>query len=605
MSCHKLVRNTEMNTPDMVRKSLAALAGALSGFAPSLTKKTKVVADFQKLRALAFASVGLALGLVSCAVLNGQSAWHGAAGHVGWLVSTAILLVVVAIAIACRSHMRQWARAYVGQGSGVNPVLVPADEMALVCAAWAVTLAAAAALGRLTSVLVITYTLGEPLVVLSLGALLGFGFWISCELAKAESPRGDEKRDAPMSAITAHGDDMLGDAERARGLADALYSHFPERSFTLGIAAGWGDGKSSFVRLMHEYVDPDTTDPRSGKAPMLKVDRGKRPLVVWFEPLQFGGNADLMRCFFLHVHRALVRTGRDVGLRDAWARLFMRMAGMVTKQSLTPVGAFAAELAERLDSILDAPDGSSASLRYLLDHDPAKQQLWIVVDDTDRVTPDQLLAFLGLLRVVEKIPRVRVLLPYSREDLVRQLSIALGGTPDSEKAEQYLEKFVNFEVSLAELRSDREWKESVLISGAPGMLRSSDDVVVKYAVNGLVQRSLADVERIVWLLTSVEVFRRDDKILLSGESVIIGSPRVFLRRYARRVVLLSYAMAKARLEAASRASRRPAFHARLGLRGANGGIYEAIDGIVDGIKEPECQRLVDLFVSDRPYTGVR
>ncbi|MBP7581136.1 MAG: KAP family NTPase [Vogesella sp.] len=234
--------------------------------------------------------------------------------------------------------------------------------------------------------------------------------------------------DAPAST------DLLGFKPHAERLAALIQKQIPDKaSFVIGIEGEWGEGKSSFIKLLQDAL-------RSEK------DEAKRPTIVDFNPWWFEGSDQLLRHFFDELLGQIDRSGRWT----APARKFMRgLAGLldgggkaaqlIPDPSVMAAGK-AAETASGLLHKLGVEKTRSAQvLKASSKHVLEAQQFKTIVfiDDLDRLPAREIVELFRVIKAVADLPNIIYVIAYDRAIVASALNEVHKG-----KGEAYLEKIV-------------------------------------------------------------------------------------------------------------------------------------------------------------------
>lgn len=232
------------------------------------------------------------------------------------------------------------------------------------------------------------------------------------ELAAADesrTPRGDW----PIETVAA---DRMGRAAFARALADEILSAPTAGGFVIGLCGPWGSGKTSILRMVEEEI-------------------GKRALVMRFNPWFFTGTEALITTYFTELRKEL-----KVG-HSKWKKVAEQLGvyGELLAPLAAPVGgqeiiSSAAGVAARLSmqrSVAKQREYLAAALRQ------APQQFVVLIDDVDRLRPEEILDIMRLVRLVGDLPKTTYVLAFDRERVERCL-----GDNDPEYGRAYLEKIV-------------------------------------------------------------------------------------------------------------------------------------------------------------------
>ncbi|MGA2804561.1 MAG: P-loop NTPase fold protein [Acidimicrobiales bacterium] len=221
------------------------------------------------------------------------------------------------------------------------------------------------------------------------------------------------KGDAPITSLA---EDRLGRVAFAKALAAEVLVAPVTSGYVMGLTGPWGSGKTSILNMTVDALDGDA-------------------LVVQFNPWMFSGTEALVSSFFDEI-------GKQLGGADS------RLKGLADKLSLyghllSPLASFvgagnavsaAADVMQQLAS-RPSIQQQRAELREQL----AKldRRLVVVVDDVDRLRPEEILDVVRLVRLVGDFPNTLYLLAFDR----RRVEDCLG-EGDSERGRAYLEKIV-------------------------------------------------------------------------------------------------------------------------------------------------------------------
>jgi predicted KAP-like P-loop ATPase len=211
----------------------------------------------------------------------------------------------------------------------------------------------------------------------------------------------------------------------------------------VGLHGPWGSGKTTLLNFVLEFV---------GAA-------GNAPIVVHFNPWWFSGLDNLLGQFFAQLSAAVRGAGDATG---RFHRLALRVRRSLSRdrvgKGLDIAGSFvgnaeaAAPLAKlagrifKLGAALLSPGSVSVHaarediIRLLRG---SKQRVLIVVDDIDRLSPEEVRQLFGVMKAVADFPRVLYLIAFDRDIVVRHL-----GHSYAEGAQDYLSKIVQIAVEI-------------------------------------------------------------------------------------------------------------------------------------------------------------
>lgn len=209
-----------------------------------------------------------------------------------------------------------------------------------------------------------------------------------------------------------------------------------QESTVLALVGTWGSGKSSLVD-------------------MVRTDLGTRSAVrpVEFNPWLVGSVDELVRDFFATIAEGLSTGAADSAAsraREAVANYGKSVAPLL---KLLPLpGASAASALMGFAANL-AGDRSLMSLRAEAAKElrESKTRTVVVMDDLDRLQPDELLLVFKLIRLVGRLPHIHYLLAFDEAtvaDVLKSTPLASG---DHARALKYLDKIVQVRIDMPPL----------------------------------------------------------------------------------------------------------------------------------------------------------
>jgi Cdc6-like AAA superfamily ATPase/nitrogen fixation-related uncharacterized protein len=210
-------------------------------------------------------------------------------------------------------------------------------------------------------------------------------------------------------------------------------------SSVFGLVGPWGSGKSSVLNLLS-----------------FELRRAGQPWkVVEFNPWSYPDETSMQLGFFAELRSVLPKTGKPARAREALGNL---------STTLAPVAGVLGGLA--------GVDGSAlfSSLGALLSGDASASNAYkeasaalaqtstpilMIIDDLDRLDPQELVLVAKLVRLVGRLPNVYYLLSYDEGTLLDVLArTPLVGERQS-RAKDYLEKIIQMRFDLPPLRSSQ------------------------------------------------------------------------------------------------------------------------------------------------------
>lgn len=270
----------------------------------------------------------------------------------------------------------------------------------------------------------------------------------------------DKKKDGesifiPDIELEDSSEDLLNFTERANGFAERVYNNGSPQSFVFGLDAPWGIGKSSFINFCREYWNKKYAD---------------EVLVYKFSPLRYADNANLLDVFIDGLIKTIQKDSFIPEIRPLISR-YSRLLKEVGRFSIFGVRVPAFDIEYSVD---DAFNDLSAVLSHF------DKKVIIVVDDLDRIEFAEIRNVLFVIRKSFILPNISYVLCYDTENI----GVLDMETPDTEKVEEFLEKFINIKVSLFLNKEDlsKYVSENLTVALTNKLV---DPLLVRQAVGGL------------------------------------------------------------------------------------------------------------------------
>jgi len=229
-------------------------------------------------------------------------------------------------------------------------------------------------------------------------------------------------------------EDIFGVAPFAEALAKSILQTRSPTGTVIALNGPWGSGKSSTVNLIRHHLDAAVKDGNI--------------VIVDFACWWFRGEEALVLEFFRVLDAGLSPTlGKKLkkSLPKLGARLLKAGAVLGSVADLAGAGGFggvAGRMMERfgkLESVEKLHTDLSTVLRE------QKRRFLIVIDDIDRLSPDEVLLIFRLVKSVGRLPNVMYLLVYDR-----QLAERIVSERFPSEGPHYLEKIVQAAFELPE-----------------------------------------------------------------------------------------------------------------------------------------------------------
>ncbi|WP_374019183.1 P-loop NTPase fold protein [Paenibacillus thiaminolyticus] len=215
-------------------------------------------------------------------------------------------------------------------------------------------------------------------------------------------------------------DDAFEFSEMAVRFAERVYNQGSPESLVFGIDAPWGTGKSTFVNLCKEHWDNHYHD---------------KIIVYMFDPLRFENSDNLMEKFADGLLKVIKENFFAPELESLMAKYVKLLHD--SNLSLSILG-FRFGLPFDKSSIDKTFDRLGMVLRSI------DKKIVIVVDDLDRLTFSNIKEILFVIKKSFILPNLSYVLCYDTENLTALEHQKL----DTEKINEFLEKFINIKTSL-------------------------------------------------------------------------------------------------------------------------------------------------------------
>lgn len=224
----------------------------------------------------------------------------------------------------------------------------------------------------------------------------------------------------PDVAITSINQDILGVKRFIEHLAGSITNLTFEESYVFGLCGEWGQGKTSVLNLMREHFE--NNEPK------------EKYIIVNFSPWHYSDEQRIVNAFYKEIRKAasidslplsrlVGKYGRLLLPKSWWCELLF---------SFLPGEESIKELKDEIGNKL-AADG-----KYLI----------IIIDDLDRLNPDELLEMLMLVRNNADFNRTRYILSYDPVQIRKILR-------RNRVSQDFVEKIVQREVKLPEIYKDK------------------------------------------------------------------------------------------------------------------------------------------------------
>ena len=214
--------------------------------------------------------------------------------------------------------------------------------------------------------------------------------------------------------------DLLERDGFAKSVVEELWGTDTESSsFTCGIDAPWGSGKTSFINLMKNH---------------LKSNQNNQ-IIIDFNPWLYAAEKDLVTAFFDELSKTLKQYDKSL------ARNLIDYAKLLSafNTSETKLISSLLELTQNNDSSLQEKKKQiSEAIKRI------KRRIFVFIDDLDRLEASEILEMMKLIRNVSDFPYMYIIAAYDKSYVTRCLS-----TKMKSSANNFIEKIFEHEHILA------------------------------------------------------------------------------------------------------------------------------------------------------------
>lgn len=335
--------------------------------------------------------------------------------------------------------------------------------------------------------------------------------------------------DEPIARST---DDRLGRADYANHVASLiLETHRVEASLVYGLSGPWGSGKTSLSNMIVEQLLNQPGDWR----------------VARFTPWASSDVDGMLAEFYRAIAYALPQRKGAKRARQAIG-LVAQVAAPVAEAIPVAGGATSALIKTGGDLLLATPPWDVAFQKATDRIRALGVPVLVVVDDIDRLHPEELTALLKVVRLLGRFPGVDYLLAYDNSTVFGALANAASGGQRDGTPERFMEKIVQFPLAIPPLSQGQQIR--LLNEGftraflATGRADNEDGRLSSILSSFLgllttpraIERYVAQVQQQMSMLPTEEI---DDTDLMILTLVRVALPDVFEILPRRRKELLT------------------------------------------------------------------
>lgn len=239
----------------------------------------------------------------------------------------------------------------------------------------------------------------------------------------SDKPTAELSADRPS---TDPSQDLFGHAPFAKTLAKAIRSYRGSDGIVLALYGPWGSGKSTVLAYVEHELE--------------QAPEEQRPVVVTFNPWWFSGQENLAKAFLGQLQAVLPdKHAGFKALGNKLAEFGGALGGVADVAGAAlgiPLGGKVIEASAKLLATKpkDVPALKKAVSGLLLEE---KKRVLVVIDDIDRLAPDEVRQLFTVIKALADFPYVTYLLAFDREVATTAISEQTGLPGD-----RYLEKII-------------------------------------------------------------------------------------------------------------------------------------------------------------------
>lgn len=214
--------------------------------------------------------------------------------------------------------------------------------------------------------------------------------------------------------------DDLGRNKFAYQIADEISQLRPYRAFAIGINGPWGSGKTSLIDLIINKIEKD--------------DYQNNIKIIEFFPWLSKDHESLISNFLLHLEKSFPNNKSLAANIKAYSKALARIEKRFFDTEFTALNEESTtDIRTRYDSIVTEISNQ-------------KKLIVIKIDDLDRLTKDEIIDTLRLIRIIANFPKTVYLVGYDKE----YIDSAIREKLTNAKPEQYIHKVFNVEFKIPE-----------------------------------------------------------------------------------------------------------------------------------------------------------
>lgn len=219
-------------------------------------------------------------------------------------------------------------------------------------------------------------------------------------------------------------EDLFGHAPFAESLANSICRYPGNDGLVLALYGPWGSGKSTVLSYVRHFLE--------------QRSETEQPVIVTFNPWWFSGQENLARAFLGQLQAVLpTKSEKFKKLGNLLGDFAEGVGGLIDLSGMT--GGAGSKIGKLIGLVTkrkpkDVPALKSGISKILRE---AEKRILVVIDDIDRLTPEETRQLFTVIKALADFPNVVYLLAFDRE-VAAQAIEQQSGMP----GERYLEKII-------------------------------------------------------------------------------------------------------------------------------------------------------------------
>lgn len=198
--------------------------------------------------------------------------------------------------------------------------------------------------------------------------------------------------------------DLLGRASSAEAFAKYIFSFDYKEGLVVGLCGEWGNGKTSYINLMRPELE-------------------KNSFVLDFNPWMFSDAHNLVALFFTEISAQLRDYEDDSDLADSLGSFGELLSNLkpipFVGDYFSTLGVFFSFFSKKKkekNSLKNQRDKLIEVLKGI------SKPITVILDDIDRLSPDELQSILRLVRVTGNFPNIVYILSFDKHRVIKTLN---------------------------------------------------------------------------------------------------------------------------------------------------------------------------------------